>query len=440
MIQIKSGVEAFEQRKNEFQELAASSAHLTEITDSKSYGEVTKAIASLRESRVALTKEAKGLRDLIRPVTQLILDKEKELIAIIEPEEERLKEIKQKIDEEKERIKAQKEEAERQRIKAMGQTLLDAGCAFDGFNYSIGEIKIALDMLPKIDADTFENIMVGVNSAAEAIRIQKQMEEERKQKIEGRKSLLYNAGLSFNGNFVFRNIITLNPALIEEANDQKFYDLLDECEGQIRFILNKEEEEKEALRKQKEENERKEKEIKEREAELARQEQERIAKAKAEAEAKAAEEAEERRKLKEARRVSRARRLISLGWSYDGQEFSYGNFRTKFGESFTEVMEDAFEDLVMQMAEQIKALKAAEEEARKQALEEAKAEAARQEEERKQKMSDGQIINEYVTTKLDPVIGELKYIIEKVNTADTALHLAEAINGLEKLKEYLQNI
>jgi len=85
---------------------------VTDFNDKNQLETVKKNRIALRDARVSITKKGKELREDAITFQKVVLEKERELIAIIEPEEVRLKEI-------EELSKANKERAERIAILPM---------------------------------------------------------------------------------------------------------------------------------------------------------------------------------------------------------------------------------------------------------------------------------------------------------------------------------
>lgn len=86
-------IEKFNPTVSELQNLVAITSQITEVNikDKSQIEQVKKHRISLRDARVAITKKGKELREDALSFQKAVIAKEKELIAIIEPEEERLK-------------------------------------------------------------------------------------------------------------------------------------------------------------------------------------------------------------------------------------------------------------------------------------------------------------------------------------------------------------
>jgi hypothetical protein len=110
---------AFADTKEKLTALAASSVRIVEITNKAGYQECHAARMALKTARVEIEKRGKDARADALAIQKAIIAKEKELVGLIEPEEQRLKELQDAVDQEEARQKAAAEEAERQRIAAI---------------------------------------------------------------------------------------------------------------------------------------------------------------------------------------------------------------------------------------------------------------------------------------------------------------------------------
>lgn len=92
-------IEKFDPTVADLQKLVAvtSQVVVTDIDDKGQLEAVKKNRISLRDARVAITKRGKELREDALKFQKAVIAKEKELIAIIEPEEDRLKAIEEEV-------------------------------------------------------------------------------------------------------------------------------------------------------------------------------------------------------------------------------------------------------------------------------------------------------------------------------------------------------
>lgn len=164
---ITEGLEAFELRKKELSDLAESAKDfgVSTIEDKEAYKQLVEKRKELKAARVLVEKEGKAMRDVITPVSKMISSKEKELVAIIEPEEERLSKNEAWFIAETDRVKAEAEAKEKARIQARMDAL-------NSFNVAIDYIEV-LSM-------TDEQF----NARLEAAKIDFQIELDRKAKEE----------------------------------------------------------------------------------------------------------------------------------------------------------------------------------------------------------------------------------------------------------------
>jgi hypothetical protein len=146
---------------------------LTDPFDRDQLGKVKKARLNLRDARIAITKIGKGLREDALKFQKEVIAKEKELVGIIEPEENRLAEIEERADKAVERKKRlELLPHRRERLAAIG----------DGHSETDDQL---LDM----DGPTFEgycNERIAAKNEADRQRIEadKRAIEEEKRRIE----------------------------------------------------------------------------------------------------------------------------------------------------------------------------------------------------------------------------------------------------------------
>lgn len=177
---IESGLAAFEQRRANLSELASSAKALSlgDWNDRQALKTIADKRKELKAERVQLQKEGKSMRDLITPIARHISAKEKELVDIISPEEDRLQDIELWAESEAEKARQAVIEAENKRIQARIDSLAELGYQID---YS--DVKGMSD-------ETFAKYLEAAKSQhekelaqkAEADRIQK--EKEAQERIE----------------------------------------------------------------------------------------------------------------------------------------------------------------------------------------------------------------------------------------------------------------
>lgn len=100
-------------------ELAAKHADIVEIKNPAGREQCHGAMMVLANARIAITKAGKEARDDATKFSKAVIEEEKRLIGIIEPEESRLRGMRDEWDAEREREKQAKAEAEKNRIAAL---------------------------------------------------------------------------------------------------------------------------------------------------------------------------------------------------------------------------------------------------------------------------------------------------------------------------------
>lgn len=140
---ISTGLIAFEKRKSSLTELKESAIGLeiNGVDDKKGLEAVAAKRKELKAERVLITKEGKLMRDDLTKMNKMILERENELVNIIEPTEQALQAKEDAIAGEKEKIRLEIEAKETQRV----QERLNKLFAF-GFQADYNEIKAASDL------------------------------------------------------------------------------------------------------------------------------------------------------------------------------------------------------------------------------------------------------------------------------------------------------
>lgn len=328
---------------------------ITDINDKDGYKKVEEARKLCKNTRILASKICKKGREAAIAEQKAWVAKEKEVVAQISEVEEYLEAQVKLIDDEKEKIKKKKEEEEQQRLQTRISQLNKCRMEFNGVEYRLGpELIITATEVKLMDDFTFNGFYSKVEAEfnrLEAIRQEeerkakekaeelarkeaelKQQEEkiaaeraefehkqkeaqekaeaeakrvaEEKAKIEeekrkeaelrfkARASILYNLGMSFNGDaFVFTDVVIIDKSVVESADVQNFEKIVADYTTKI--------------------NEKKAQLEKAREAELEKAKAEAAEKARIEAEQKAKAEAEAKAKA-EADAKAAAEREASL--------------------------------------------------------------------------------------------------------------------------------
>lgn len=106
-------------------ELAAKHADIVEIKNPAGREQAHGAMMVLANARIAITKSGKAAREDATAFSKAVIEEEKRLIGIIEPEESRLRTMRDDWDEAREREKQAKAEAEKRRIAALQERITE---------------------------------------------------------------------------------------------------------------------------------------------------------------------------------------------------------------------------------------------------------------------------------------------------------------------------
>lgn len=282
---IDTGLQAFEKRKSELTELKsqATGLKIESIDDKDSIHQVSIIRKKLKSARVEIEKEGKSMRDPLTRFSKLISEKEKELVAIIEPTEKELLVQEKWVDDEKEKIK-------KSAIDARMEKLSFSGIAFDpvyigslddtAFNLILNNTKLeyekdkaakaeserlAKEEAARLKAEREELEKLRAEQAkAQAIieenneRIRKEQEEKEKaileeknrllqQKKESRISRLFNLGMHESSNFYsynFNKECMMDKSDIDSMDGETFDKTISTLVKNIKTAKDKEESDK----------------------------------------------------------------------------------------------------------------------------------------------------------------------------------------------------
>lgn len=110
---------AYDETKARLAELAAKSERIVEITTPAGYQEAHRARVELKTTRVEVTRRGKEAREDATAYSKAVIAAEKELIAVIEPEESRLQALQDDFDAKAEAARQAKIKAEQDRVAAI---------------------------------------------------------------------------------------------------------------------------------------------------------------------------------------------------------------------------------------------------------------------------------------------------------------------------------
>lgn len=180
---ITTGLESFEQRKQSLIDLAESAEHLAieSIGDTEGIKAVSTKRKELKSARVQIEKEGKSMRDLITPISKHISAKEKELLSIILPHEERLYAREQWVEKEIEKIQQEKEAEEKARIQQRIDQLAKYNVAID-YVMCLGLTDEQFEKKLSVAKSEFEAEQKRIEEENNRIAAEKKKEEERLKK------------------------------------------------------------------------------------------------------------------------------------------------------------------------------------------------------------------------------------------------------------------
>jgi len=162
-------IEQFSPTKAELSKLvdAAKVLDLPDPSDQVQLRKIKDARLNIRDARIAITKTGKTLREDALKFQKAVIAKEKELVAIIEPEENRLAELEESAEKEKER---------KERLEVLPHRKERIATIADG-------IEVSDDELLEMDGTAFENyfnVRVANKNEADRQRIEAEDLENKK--------------------------------------------------------------------------------------------------------------------------------------------------------------------------------------------------------------------------------------------------------------------
>lgn len=107
---------SFDETKAKLADLAVQSVRIVEITTPAGYQEAQRARVELKATRVDIQKRGKAAREDATAYSKAVIEAEKELIGVIEPEESRLQALQDAWDAEREAERQAKIRAEQERV------------------------------------------------------------------------------------------------------------------------------------------------------------------------------------------------------------------------------------------------------------------------------------------------------------------------------------
>lgn len=159
---------AYDETKARLAELAAKSERITGITTPAGYQEAHRARMDLKTTRVEVERRGKEAREDATAYSKAVIVAEKELVAVIEPEELRLKGLQDAWDAAREAERQAKIEAERDRVAEIQKRISEIRTSPMSLSYQSSEVL-------RLSADDLRSILIGEDfaefaPAAEAAR------------------------------------------------------------------------------------------------------------------------------------------------------------------------------------------------------------------------------------------------------------------------------
>jgi hypothetical protein len=168
---INSGLEAFENRKEELTLLKseAEGLKIESIDDRQGINQVSMIRKKLKKARVDIENEGKAMRDPLTKISKSISAKENELVAIIEPTEKTLLAQEKWVKDEEARIAAEEQRKEDERIQNRVDMLAQFGYGID------------LNFLKGLDDEQFGKVVESARAEHEkegAAKVEKARQEQ----------------------------------------------------------------------------------------------------------------------------------------------------------------------------------------------------------------------------------------------------------------------
>lgn len=268
LLKVSEGLQAFNEKKkvvSDWAEKAATIEKPEDVNDKKAWEALSRQRIDGKNYRSGIQNDGKAIRKTIKEnLTNLVSEKEKELVDIITPQEERLQGFENWRKSELERIEQERIEVENKRI----QDRLDALSAF-GYSIDYADLKAMSD-------DTFTQYLSAAKvqfekeqaEKAEAERLQKE-QEEAEIELQRRVHILIKEGFSYDGNcYYVSDFKRLDNGTIMMLSEYEFDDVIKSGKREIERLEKIKEAEQKRLESERAELEQLRKEQAERQAEI----------------------------------------------------------------------------------------------------------------------------------------------------------------------------
>jgi len=165
---------SFSTTADKLKELAAKSVGITEVTNKAGRDQAHRAAMDLRDARLTIERTGKEAREDARQFADAVVGAQKELVALVEPEEIRLKNLRDAWDDARAAEKAEEERKERERVAAMAKRIADIE-ALPGklFGAGVEDIKRAITALDGDDLDGIDEVYYPTASMAKGNVLEK---------------------------------------------------------------------------------------------------------------------------------------------------------------------------------------------------------------------------------------------------------------------------
>lgn len=161
---------SFDETKAKLAELAVQSVRIVEITNPAGYQEAQRARVELKSTRVDIQKRGKAAREDATAYSKAVIEAEKELIAVIEPEESRLQALQDAWDAAREAERQAKINAERERIESIQKRIAEIRALPAVAGRGSSQIEETLSIAQADIGDDFQEFTESAKAAqAEAI-------------------------------------------------------------------------------------------------------------------------------------------------------------------------------------------------------------------------------------------------------------------------------
>lgn len=172
---------SFDETKAKLAEFTVQSERIVEITNPAGYQEAQRARVELKSTRVDIQKRGKAAREDATAYSKAVIEAEKELIAVIEPEESRLQALQDAWDSAREAERQAKIEAERQRVETLQKRIAAIRALPAVAGRWSSQIEETLSIAEADIGDDFQEFTESAKAAqAEAIETLRRMIEEAK--------------------------------------------------------------------------------------------------------------------------------------------------------------------------------------------------------------------------------------------------------------------